>query len=143
MNITPVSFNFGRYYDFDHNDPRKNYRGFYLGMPDEEVVENVSGGDNYFYKVTAEEIRARYIRQSGLDYETYYPSHKVIGKRKDEEGHPYDVTAGQAREEILEEEKEQLKREKIKLEDKRLKAISGGFYSAYSNILPSWDREPY
>jgi len=140
MNITPVSFNFGRYYDFEHNDPRKNHRGFYLGMPDKEVVENVSSGDNYFYKVTAEELRARYIRQSGLDYEPYYPDYEVVGTRKDEEGHPYNVTAGQAREEILEEELKQLESEKRKLEDDRLKAVSAGYYS---NTLPSWDREAY
>ncbi len=140
MNITPVSFNFGRYYDFEHNDPRRNHRGFYLGMPDKEVVENVSCGDNYFYKVTAEELRARYIRQTGLNYEPYYPNYMVVGKRKDEEGQPYDITAGQVREEILEEEQRQLEQEKIQLADEQLKRVSGGLYS---DILPSWDREPY
>ena len=45
MNITPVSLNFGRYYNFETNDPRKSHPNFRLGMPDKEVVETVSGGD--------------------------------------------------------------------------------------------------
>jgi len=139
MNITPVSFNFGRYYDFKYNDPRKNHPGFYLGMPDKAVVENVSSGDNYFYKVTAEQLRARYIRQSGLDYEEYYPDYKVVGTRKDEEGNPYNITAGQAREEILEEEQKQLEMECKALNDDILSRVSGGYYSN----IPSWDRESY
>ena len=140
MNITPVSFNFGRYYDFVHNDPRKDHRGFYLGMPDKAVVETVTDGENYSYKVTAEQLRARYIRQSGLDYEEYYPDYKVVGTRKDEEGNPYDVTAGHVREEILEEEQKQLETEKKALTDDILSRVSGGYYS---DNIPSWDRESY
>ncbi len=140
MNITPVNLNFGKFYDFKNNDPRKSHRGFELGMPDNKVVEHVADGDNYHYPITAGQLRASFIRQQGYDFETHYPDSKIVGTRFDSGcGCPYFVTAGQLREEIIEEEKQQLKYEEKSLADEALKNISGGTYVD----IPSWDRYPY
>ena len=142
MKISPINVSFGRYYNFKTNDPRIAHPNFRLGMPDKEVVETVSSGDNYYYPVTAEQLRARYIKQQGYNYETHYPDNHIVGVRFDSgAGHDYFVTAGQVREEILEEEEAQLKYEQTHtLSDELLEKVAGG---KIIDDIPSWDRYPY
>ena len=109
MNITPITF-CGKYYDFANKDPRKEYSGFRLGMPDKAVVELKNIGE-YCYPVTAGMVREGYIK-------AYYPAYRnsmadsvVVGQDETSYGLRYDVTAASVRREILNEENAQVKRE--------------------------------
>ena len=147
MNITPVGLNFGKYYDFKNNDPRKDHPNFRLCMGDTEVVETVSEGDNYYYPITAEQLRATYIKQQGYDFETYYPDDKVVKTRVGTDGEthsPYtgeSITAGQLRKEIFEEEHEQLEKEISEYMSKLDSQPTIEQNSA--DIKPWWDTYPY
>ena len=99
MKITPISFS-GKYYDFIHNDPRKKYSGFRLGMPDAEIVN---------YPNTAGEIREEHIKAVYPEYKSIYSDDEVIGQDTTIYGLRYDVTAGNVRDEILREETTQKK----------------------------------
>ena len=147
MNITPVSFNFGKYYDFKHNDPRKDHPNFRLCMGDQEVVEMVSEGDNYYYPVTAEQLRARYIKQQGYDFETYYPDNKIVKTNIGTDGETHSsfysgsITAGQLRKEIFEEEHAQLQKEISEMLENN--APKSEVKSNNSDMKPWWDTYPY
>ncbi len=109
MKVTPVSFS-GKYYDFSKKDPRKEYPGFRLGMPNDEFVELKNIGD-FSYLVTAGMVREGYIKAYYPDYRNNISENTVVGEDQTHYGLKYDVTAGNVRDEILREEKAQEKLE--------------------------------
>ena len=138
MNITPVNFNNfkGRYYNFSKNDPREQNKNFKLGMPDNAIVETLHEGDNYYYSLTAADIRERYIRAKYPVYSAHLADSSIVGKRIYDEGIEGIVTAGQAREEIIEEENHQLEIEALA----KLREITASNDEINS---PWWDSYPY